>query len=434
MTFVEGPDSDSSTSTVATGDEGLRRLESLMLASDTIGEVDWGHVRPAETDSLAKGTMGTPRDGAHHDIREHVPLQDGEESHNVPRGELQLTSDILQCLTDTFGDVMFNAGDLEGDDNNSTETSSDEDHSGSEKTGDDSRSEVSSNDDPNGDAQQPQGNEEIIMTEMLSGQARADEVLQQCHLWGRQVDGYRGGWITTYPDREVVLLRFVDVLDEDDNEIFEGPHVVVDHEGTRGGRRIRRAHRYILDQYVEEHESHKIIFMTLSIEQEALLLLEELHPGEGEFRWDTSWGTFPVPAAYPDNEFTRSITNGRNPAVTEILTGDYPRSSESMVDACDFMLRSPLSVLSDRALMHLIMDIEMDWENLSNEVAILHMAWRFSEGVHTFGSRTREEAADILIAFANDRIPPIGSGVETTVPPQHAWLQFFATNDLRFCP
>ena len=135
-----------------------------------------------------------------------------------------------------------------------------------------------------------------------------------------------------------------------------------------------------------------------------------------------------------DNEFTGSITNGQNPAVTEILTRDYPRTGDSCRAACDLMLHSPLSVLSDRAIMHVIMNSEMDWENMNNEVAILHMAWRFWEGIHVFGDRTREEAADALIAFANDRIPPIGSGVETEVPPRHVWLTVFASHNLRFCP
>ena len=273
--------------------------------------------------------------------------------------------------------MTFTAGNSEEDDNSSTEASSHKDQNGSEKTDDDSPDEASMNEEQNENAQDPQGDEETIVAEMLPGQAHANEVLWQCHLAGRDVEGYRGGWITAYPVREVVILRFVDVLDEDDTEIFEGPYEVVDHDGTRGGRRIRRAHRYILDQYVEEHESHKIICMTFSLEQEALLLLEALHPGEDEYRWDRSWGTFPVPAAYPNNEFTGSITDGRNPAVTEILTGGYPLKSEACRAACDFMLHSPLSVLSDRAIMHVIMDIEMDWENLSNEVAILHMAGRF---------------------------------------------------------
>ena len=59
--------------------------------------------------------------------------------------------------------------------------------------------------------------------------------------------------------------------------------------------------------------------------------------------------------------------------------------------------------------MGTIMDIEMDWHEMRNEAAILRMTWRFWEGIHVFGERTREEAADALLGFANNRIPPISN-------------------------
>ena len=64
------------------------------------------------------------------------------------------------------------------------------------------------------------------------------------------------------------------------------------------------------------------------------------------------------------------------------------------------------------------MDVEMVWEDMNNNVATLHMAWRFWEAIHVFGDCTREEAAEALLEFANDRFPPIGNGVETEVPPR----------------
>ena len=70
------------------------------------------------------------------------------------------------------------------------------------------------------------------------------------------------------------------------------------------------------------------------------------------------------------------------------------------------MLYSPLSVLSDRTIMRIIMDVEMDLENMNNEVAILHMVWRFWVGIRVFGDRTREEAAG----------PAIGYLINSTVP------------------
>ena len=68
--------------------------------------------------------------------------------------------------------------------------------------------------------------------------------------------------------------------------------------------------------------------------------------------------------------------------------------------------------------MQIIMDIKMDWDKMNNDVAILHMAWRFWEGIHVSGERTHEEAADALIGFANNRILPIGNGNKTEVPPR----------------
>ena len=69
---------------------------------------------------------------------------------------------------------------------------------------------------------------------------------------------------------------------------------------------------------------------------------------------------------------------------------------------------------------------------MRNKAAILHMAWRFCEGIHVFGERTREEAANTLLGFANNRIPPIGNGNKTEVPPRDEWLNVFDIQYLRF--
>ena len=106
-------------------------------------------------------------------------------------------------------------------------------------------------------------------------------MLHQCHEAGREINEYGGDCVTDYPVNELVLLKFMEIMDEDDNEIFEGPYTVVGHNGHNGRRRIRREHRYIEDQYLEEDESEEIIFMDLTIEQETLLLLDAPHPGAG---------------------------------------------------------------------------------------------------------------------------------------------------------
>ena len=80
-----------------------------------------------------------------------------------------------------------------------------------------------------------------------------------------------------------------------------------------------------------------------------------------------------------------------------------------------------------------IMDHEMDWEGMRNEAAILDMAWRFWMGIHVFRERMREEAAGALLGFANNRIPPIGNGNISEVPPLDEWLTVFDEQDLRFC-
>ena len=99
-------------------------------------------------------------------------------------------------------------------------------------------------------------------------------MLWQYHKAGREIDEYGGGCVTDYPVSELILLRFTEITDEDDNKIFKSPYTVVDHNGHNGRRRIRREHRYIEDQYLEEGESEAVIFMDLTIEQEALLLLD----------------------------------------------------------------------------------------------------------------------------------------------------------------
>ena len=141
-----------------------------------------------------------------------------------------------------------------------------------------------------------------------------------------------------------------------------------------------------------------------------------MYPGEGTDRWDWAWGTPPVSAAYPDSQYTVHIPAGQNPAVTEILTRHY-QYEESHLAAGVFMLYGPLSELSYRAIMMTIMNHEMDWEGMRNEAAILDMAWRFWMGIHVFGKPTREEAANALLGFTNNKIPPIGNGNETEVPP-----------------
>ena len=97
------------------------------------------------------------------------------------------------------------------------------------------------------------------------------------------------------------------------------------------------------------------------------------------------------------------------------------------------MMYSPLSELSDRAIMMIIMDHEIDWEGWSNGEAILHMAWRFWMGIREFGKRTREEAEYSLLDFSNGTILPIGNGDESEVPPREEWMGKFEVQDLRFC-
>ena len=63
--------------------------------------------------------------------------------------------------------------------------------------------------------------EEIaVVAEALTGHAQANEVLQQCHEAGREIDRYKGGCTTTYPVSVLVLLRFVGIMDKYNNEIF----------------------------------------------------------------------------------------------------------------------------------------------------------------------------------------------------------------------
>ena len=84
-----------------------------------------------------------------------------------------------------------------------------------------------------------QREEQSGIAESLSGQAYTNEVFRQCHEAGREIAVYGGGCITTYPVSEIVLLRFIDIVDEDDNEIFEGPYTVVEHDGRSGRRRVK---------------------------------------------------------------------------------------------------------------------------------------------------------------------------------------------------
>ena len=57
----------------------------------------------------------------------------------------------------------------------------------------------------------------------------------------------------------------------------------------------------------------------------------------------------------------------------------------------------------------------------------------FGMGIREFGKRTRKEAEYALLDFVNCRIPPIGNGDETEVPPRDEWMTAFEVQDLRFC-
>ena len=78
---------DSSTSTVSSGDEGIRRLESFMIASGTpgtLGDADenqlapdevWGQVWPAFVDLRSGGETKIPEYAARHFFGEHTPFK-----------------------------------------------------------------------------------------------------------------------------------------------------------------------------------------------------------------------------------------------------------------------------------------------------------------------------------------------------------------------
>ena len=293
---------DSSTSTVASGDEGIRRLERMMLASSTPGTLKdtvenqlapdkgWGQVRPAFADLQSGGGTKTTWTIARHIFREYTPPQRGEDAQSDPNGETQVNFAILQCLNSTFGIMnLQESSDNKDDSNISTEASSDK------KMNEGSSIVIATETFPGGGHIKGSA----VVAEAVTGQAHANEVLRKCHEAGKEIDEYKGGDITTYPVSELVLLRFVGRMNKYESEIYKGTYKVVDHYGRNGRRRITRAHRYIEHQYLEEGESNGIIFMDLSIEQEAFLLLNIMHPGKGIDRWDRAWGTFPVVAAYP---------------------------------------------------------------------------------------------------------------------------------------
>ena len=253
-------------------------------------DAGWGRVRPTFTDLRSEVGTETLWTVSRHSSGEHTPLQRGKDTQSDPNGENQVNFVILQCLNDTFGVMnLQEASDDDDDSNRSTEASSD-------KELDESSSlELAAEPLPGGGHIEGRA----VVAEVVTGQARANEVLRQCHEAGKEIDEHRGGCITTYPVSVLVLLRFVGRMNEEDNEIFEGPYTVVDHDGNNGCRRIIRVHHYIEHQYLEEGESNKIIFVDLSIEQEAFLLLNIMHPGKGSDRWNWAWGTLPIMDFYP---------------------------------------------------------------------------------------------------------------------------------------
>ena len=187
---------DSSTSTVLSGHEGVRHLERMMLASSTPrtlddseapSDVDWGHVRPAPTDFLGQGETEIPEPAARQSVQEHTPLRGGAE----PRYDQNITDEFTIALS------RYNIGVITSLD--FQEASADEEN-GDSCTEESVNIEPSEDESIESDADMFPGSDQIkehaMIEEELTGQARADEILRQCHEAGIEIDGYGGRYIT----------------------------------------------------------------------------------------------------------------------------------------------------------------------------------------------------------------------------------------------
>ena len=126
-----------------------------------------------------------------------------------------------------------------------------------------------------------------------SGIFHSWEILELCHGMGQTVKGCNVNRILGFPMEEVLYLCFVGLYNKDENEIYVGPYIIT-VRGQHNHQQVTRDHRYLSQsQQMEEGLVLDFIFMQMSAEQEAVLLLDGYHPGEGRHRWDAAWGTFP---------------------------------------------------------------------------------------------------------------------------------------------
>ena len=116
---------------------------------------------------------------------------------------------------------------------------------------------------------------------------------------GTSLVGYNISRILKFPMEELVYLRFAGVFNTEGNEIYEGPHEVTSR-GRHNRRRIMRYHCYLCTpQQLEEDKLPGIIFIQMLTGQEAMILPESHHRGEGQLCWDTTWGTSHAPDIRP---------------------------------------------------------------------------------------------------------------------------------------
>ena len=73
-----------------------------------------------------------------------------------------------------------------------------------------------------------------------------------------------------------------------------------------------------------------------------------------------------------------------------------------------------LSTLTNSSIIRKIMDKELEYGEVMNQIALFHMAWRFHEGGQEFGWFSRDDAS--YVPTRNTNAPGIGNGHDTIAP------------------
>ena len=108
-------------------------------------------------------------------------------------------------------------------------------------------------------------------------------VLKHYHEMEQAINRYDTKLIWSFPmGRQLVHICFTGVEDNEDNDIFKGPHIVGGRDLFSGWWWITRENHYIsFPTGMEDRTMSDVHFLSVDIEEDIIFLLDKRYPGDG---------------------------------------------------------------------------------------------------------------------------------------------------------